>query len=194
MTRRIFATLILSLVLAGCGGRAPLMTAGPDAASAYRPQPGKAVVVFLRPSRIAPGVRPAVFDVSAGRMRLVGVFRTRTKVAYHVAPGKRRFMVVGENADFMAADLAKGKTYYAIVAPRPGMWKARFSLRPVHLEQSATAQFAGWLDASAWVENTPASTEWAEKNMPSIKKKHAAYLAKWNRKATKPTLARRDGK
>ncbi|PZN84509.1 MAG: hypothetical protein DM484_02725 [Candidatus Methylumidiphilus alinenensis] len=40
-------------------------------------------------------------------------------------------MVVGENADFMEAELFANRTYYVNVAPRMGCWKARFSLNPL---------------------------------------------------------------
>ncbi len=104
-------------------------------------------------------------------------------------------MVIGENADFMDAELLAGKTYYVLVTPRPGLWKARFSLRPIHEEELGTDDFDEWYDASRWVEKTAESDQWAFENMDSIREKQAAYLAKWADKplAERPKLYPQDG-
>ena len=105
-------------------------------------------------------------------------------------------MVIGESADFMKVDLESGKTYYTLVVPRMGVWKARFSLRPVHKEGLDTKEFAQWLKSCQFYENTDASFDWVEQNAPNIQSKKNQYLRKWNEKpeGNKPTLLPDDGR
>lgn len=70
-----------------------------------------------------------------------------TKVAYHTEPGEHMFMVIAESADFMQATLEAGKTYYAQIVPRPGVWKARFSFRPIN-------DIAGETRLQQWIAET----------------------------------------
>ncbi len=60
-------------------------------------------------------------------------------------------MVVSEAADFAKADVEAGKTYYVLVTPRMGWWKARFSLRPLMREQLDGKDFAEGSEAQ-WNE------------------------------------------
>ena len=103
-------------------------------------------------------------------------------------------MVVSEAADFMAAELEVGKTYYALVTPRLGVWKARFSLRPVTAEELASGKFAEWDDDCRFIENTPASHAWAKENWSDIQSKKVEYLQKWDPRTDKPTLRPTDGR
>jgi len=104
-------------------------------------------------------------------------------------------MVVGESADFMAADLEANKTYYALVTPRMGWWKARFSLKPVHNGELNSPDLIEWLEDCEWVEKNAASENWASSNMPSIESKHKEYYEKWMSKdlAERPRLLSQDG-
>ena len=103
-------------------------------------------------------------------------------------------MVVSEAADFMAAELEGGKTYYALVTPRMGAWKARFSLRPVTAGELAGKEFADWDKDCAFIENTPASEAWAKENWVDIQSKKVEYLQKWEPRTDKPTLRATDGR
>jgi hypothetical protein len=94
-------------------------------------------------------------------------------------------MVIAENADFVDATLEAGKTYYLLISPRPGVWKARFSLLPVHNNPAAkysvhSEDFKEWMSGE-FVENTDASLKWYQNNKASVDKKKAEYLEKWNR-------------
>jgi hypothetical protein len=105
-------------------------------------------------------------------------------------------MAIGESADFMSAELEANKTYYALVTPRMGGWKARFSLKPIHADELNTSEFKKWSDATQWVEKSPASENWASSNMTSIQKKQKKYFAKWMKKneSDRPRLLPQDGK
>jgi hypothetical protein len=123
------AAVLLLLLLGACAGTSQYMRdVAPEKAN-YTPKPDKALVVFMRPSSLGFAVQSSVFDVTDGSPVFVAIVSALTKVAHYAEPGERRYMVIGESADFMAANLDSGKVYYSLVTPRFGVWKARFSLR-----------------------------------------------------------------
>ncbi len=185
--------LLALLVLAGCAGSSAYMRDVPAEQANYAPAAGRALIVFMRPSGLGFAVQSTVYEVTDGAPVMVGVVSAKTKLAYDVPPGQRHFMVVGESADFMRAELAPGKTYYALVTPRMGVWKARFSLRPVAKTELAGAQFRDWYDDCRWVENTPGSQQWFADNRDSIIEKQNDNWSKWQSKPDKPILYATDG-
>jgi hypothetical protein len=97
-------------------------------------------------------------------------------------------MVVSEAADYMEANLDPGKTYYAMVTPRMGAWKARFSMHPVRNSgngefQYDSKQFQEWLQKTKFVANTVESRAWAKENLGNIKDKHERYWVVWKQKS-----------
>lgn len=185
--------LVLVVLLAGCAGPITHMREAPGGVS-IAPPPGKAVVVFLRPSSLGFAIASSVYELKAGGDAFVGIVPAKRKLVYVTDPGSRRFMVVSEAADFMAAELEGGKTYYALVTPRMGAWKARFSLRPVTAGELAGKEFADWDKDCTFIENTPASEAWAKENWPDIQSKKVEYLQKWEPRTDKPTLRATDGR
>jgi hypothetical protein len=156
--------------------------------------PNEAVVIFLRPSGMGFGVQSSVFEISDNRAAtLVGIVAAKKKLAYRTTPGPHTFMIVGESADFMYADLQPGRTYHAIAQVRMGVWKARFSLQPVHAWDRGS--LAGYLADSSWVETTQDSLRWAQENAADIEDKRAEYYVKWMQKppADRPMLHPDDG-
>jgi hypothetical protein len=149
---------------------------------------GKAMLVIMRPSHAGGAIAASVYDVTGEQITLIGVLGPKDKVAYQVAPGPHRFMVVAENADFMEATLDAGKTYYAVLRARPGLWKARFSLLPIHATSAdqynlQDPEFQKWNAASEWVERTERADAWFAENHASVEGKHRDYLVKWDRMA-----------
>lgn len=193
---RLALLAALALSASACAGSIKNMkevTAGtPEPA----PAPGKAMVVFLRPSGMAYGIQSSVFAVNDRTPQLVGIVAAKTKVAWQADPGKHLFMVVGESGDFMSAELQAGKTYFAMVTPRMGMWKARFSLKPVGPEEAMSPEFVLGMNGSRWVEKDQASEDWARENAASVQAKYDAYYPKWMEKAEadRPQLRITDGK
>jgi len=179
---------LLALLL-GCApsfAKSPLMQ--PAADGDPKPEPGKALVVFLRPSFYGGGISSSVFDAPDGPDTYIGVLKHKDKVAYQAEPGAHRFMVVSENADFVDATLDAGKTYYVLVKARPGAWKARFSLIPIHNRADAeyslqSKDFADWNGKTKFAEKTPEAEQWYRDNKASVDGKKADYLQKWNRMA-----------
>jgi hypothetical protein len=148
------------------------------------PPTGKALVVFMRPTSFGGAIKATVYDVSSSEPQFLGISSRKTKIAYVADPGKHVFMVVGENADFMDADLVADKTYYVLVSPRMGMWKARFSLLPIRNDAGKEGiqgpSFAKWNSKSKWIQRGPGADAWYAEHKADIADKQAKYLAKWN--------------
>ena len=149
---------------------------------------GKAMLVIMRPSFYGGAIAASVYDITGGQTRLIGVLGPKDKIAYPVDAGAHRFMVVAENADFMEATLDAGKTYYAVVRARPGVWKARVSLLPIRATSADQynvqgAEFKEWNDKSEWVERTERADAWFAEHGASIEEKKRDYLEKWDRMA-----------
>ena len=192
---RLLVIMIIALFVSGCAGSSRYMKLVPEHESSYTPGGGRSLVIFMRPSGFAFAIQSSVFDITTGENKLVGIVSAKKKVAYQTDPGEHMFMVIGESADFMKADLQAGKTYYALVTPRMGAWKARFSLKPVHKDDLASGKAKKWESSCKPVQNTDASYDWARKNAPSIQSKKETFIKKWDEKpdSGKPMLNAEDG-
>jgi len=188
--------VILLAMASGCTSTA-MRPLGPGSVPSA-PAPGGSVIIFMRPSFVGGAIQSSVFELRPDGDKFVGIVSSKTKIAYATEPGQHLFMVIEENADFMRANMAAGKTYYALVTPRMGWWKARFSLRPVHRNEIGSGEFNGWDEATHFVENTDESRQWARDNWPSIQDKKVDYVRKWNQKSeadkNELTLLEQDGK
>jgi hypothetical protein len=185
-------TLLGTLLLAGCASNpmAPVadQTLPPAAADS-------AQVVFMRDAYTGKAIVSSLYDVTDGKTRFIGVMANGTKIAYPTTPGKHTFMVVSEAADFMEADLVAGKTYYALVTPRMGLWKARFSLWPISNDPEAahslkSKNFKGWVEDTDLVTNSPKSLAWYERVKASVEKKRASYWPVWQEKSAEAVAER----
>lgn len=183
--KRILASLALLLLLplGGCVATSKNMTRSANLQPI--PEPGKALVVFMRPSTYGGGIQATVYDASQPAEEFIGIVSGKTKIAHQAEPGKHLFMVIGENADFVNATLDADKTYYVLVSPRMGVWKARFSLLPIHNDTAAkyslkSADFPKWQAATHFVEKSADAETWYQQNAASVKAKRADYMQKWN--------------
>ena len=71
-----------------------------------------------------------------------------------------------------------------LVTPRIGMWRARFSFRPVRQDECAGSEFAGWNSAAPhYYAVTPAAQTWATNSATSVAAKRAEY---WPEGTAKP--------
>lgn len=153
------------------------MTEVPPEQRVVAPEPGKALVVFLRPSSFGGAIQASVFDGKD----YIGTVSANTQVPYQASPGEHMFAVIGESADFMKATLDAGKTYYAIVQARMGFWKARFSLRPQN-GQISDAEMSDALESTRQVVPNDEGRTWAQNNADSIEQKIAKYRPEWENK------------
>ena len=193
-TVRIFFIAALTLLASGCG-TIKYMKEMPAGSTVQAPKPGKAVVVFLRSTFVAQAITASVFEIRNDNPELVGLVANKTKLAYEVDPGRRVFMVVSESADYMSADLAPNRTYYAFVDPRMGAFRARFSLAAVNRGGARSQDAQSCLEDCRLVEKTAESEGWARENMSDIRSKHLQNYPRWNQKPNneKPHLMREDG-
>ncbi len=192
----IVIALSFMMFLGGCAGSVKNMQAVSASSMSASPAKGKARIVFLRPSSLGFAVQSSVFELRGNSPHMVGIVAAKKKVAYDVNPGKHTFMVVSESGDFMTANMVANKTYYALVTPRMGVWKARFSLKAVHANEAKSEKFNKWLNECQWVRKTTDSTNWANKNAASIQSKYTGNYSKWLSKpaSKKPHLVAQDGK
>jgi hypothetical protein len=186
----------LALLLGGCAGTVVKMREVPAAEAMQAPESGKALLVFMRPSGLGFAIQSSVFEIKDNAPELIGIVAAKTRVEHQVAPGKYLFMTIGENADFMSAEVAAGKTYYVKVEPRMGMWKARFGLEPYRAKDLSGSVFAGELKDCRPVAKNAESDAWAAENMTSIRQKRSEYYGDWMKKpeAERPRLALEDGR
>ena len=178
----VFVSLI-ALLMVGCVTTSDHMVG--SQVTEHQPAPGKALVVFMRPSNYGGAIQASVYDASTAKEEFIGIVSGNTKVAHQAEPGKHLFMVIGENADFLNATLDAGKTYYVLVSPRMGVWKARFSLLPIHDDPAAkyslrSEDFRAWQADTRFVEKSPAAEAWFSANAGSISEKRADYMVRWN--------------
>lgn len=179
----------LLLMVVGCASKH--MTIVDESSRVTRPAPGKALVYFIRNTTLGGAIQASLFD---GDM-YIGTISAMRHIAYQADPGKHLFMVIGESADFMQAELIEGKMYYAYVVPRTGVWKARFSFRPQNgqIDQNEIDKDIRSLDQI--VANEVGKT-WAEENANSIRAYKGKYLPEWEQKSehTKQILHAASGK
>ena len=163
------------------------LTLRPPSADASR-------IVFLRPSHWGGAIQTSLYDVSGPSPEFIGVLSAGKKIVHDISPGAHRFMVVSENADFMEAQLAPGRTYYAVVGYRVGFWNGRFPLWPVKADADAPYSlqdddFQEWVEAESVVK-TARADEWARDELVEVQSKYDAYLPVWQQKSPEDRAAR----
>jgi len=190
----ILFLLFVSAFLFSCAGSSSLMKDAVENESTFKAGTDESVVVFMRPSGTGFAIQSSVFKVGPEGEEFVGIVPAKKKVVFRTSPGKHTFMIVGESADFLQAELEAGKTYYALITPRMGVWKARFSLAAVHKNVDKN-KLKSWTKGCKLVENKQDAYGWAKRNAKDIQNKHKKYYAKWSGKAekNKPILHPEDG-
>lgn len=175
ITIRLASLLFVGLLMTGCASTQ--MNAIPKDQLVTKPEPGKALVYFVRATSFGGAIQAPLFDDD----QYIGTSSAKTIVPYQATPGAHMFMVVGESADFLQAELLPDKTYYAEVTPRIGAWKARFSLRPQN-GQITDKQISGWEASCKQVKPNDKGFAWAKQNAGSVQKLKQEYLPKWQSK------------
>jgi hypothetical protein len=184
---KIRALLLLTMAFFVAGCASSKMIDAPEQ-QMVTPSADKAQVIFFRSSFVGSAIQASLFDATDGGAKFIGILSNGKKLAYEVDPGKHTFMVVSEAADFMHAELLGGKTYYAIVTPRMGAWRARFSLHPVRNGgpgefQIDSDDFREWMAEAVFTQNTPESYAWAEASASSVAERQREYWEVWQQKS-----------
>ena len=176
--------LLIPVLLTACADGVKMAPSEPPQMRA-----GDSMVVFMRPSNLGHIVASSVYDVTGPETKFIGVVNFGDKLAVPVKPGKYTYMVIGESADFMQADVQAGRTCYAVVTPRMGVWKARFSFRPVRSGEIGGSEFAAWTAATKYVTNSAQTEAWAKDNANDVNSKRNEYWPQWNSKPASDRLA-----
>jgi hypothetical protein len=113
--------------------------------SALAPQPGQALVVFVRPSGFGAAIHPTILDESG---RFVGEANARACFGVTVPPGRHRFVVWAENTDALDADVVADKTYFVLVEANLGWGSARMHL------YAFTPRHPDWPKREHWLAET----------------------------------------
>jgi hypothetical protein len=193
--------LLLLAVLLSVGCAKNTMTVM-EQQEVQRPPADEVQVVFMRPSSLGAAISASLFEVTDGNIEFVGIIVPNVRVLYQTKPGKHVFMVVSEAGDFMEADLAGGKTYYSIVTPRLGLWKARFSLWPYKSEanakyHTAAPDFEKYMNSGELVGISPEARAWYDEHKADIEAKYQEYWPVWQEKTpdaiAERSLAPEDG-
>lgn len=193
LSRHWAAIALAALLAAGCASEpgddiSPFMNKLGTNKRVPPPGPDESVVIFIRPTDESNSTQSTLYDLRDDGDHFVGVGSAMSRVAWRTSPGGHLFMVIGEAADFMYAELAPGKTYYARVVPRFGFTKARFSLFPVRRQELGGAAFDEW-NALELVECNTDCERWVRKHVNSIVSKRSEYLAKWDKKTQRERAA-----
>jgi hypothetical protein len=148
----------------------------------------QAEVVFLRHSFYGSNIKATLYEVTDHKTIFIGIIENKESFSYRVSPGKHTFMIVSEAADFLEADVLPGRTYYSIVTPRMGAWKARFSLWPIRNDgttefHTQSPDFKKWTAEATPVTINDKDKEWYEKHKESVESKRADYMPAWKKKS-----------
>jgi hypothetical protein len=179
----------------GCAGKVSHMKAVPKSEVSLEASKDDAVIVFMRPSPFGFVVQSSIYEIIDDKPEIVGILAAEKRMAYRIKPGKHLFMVVGESADFMEADVVAGRTYYATVVPRIGFWKLRYSFNPLqkHEYDADPSEIDEWLNECDWVIKTTETEAWFKENAADIEAKYRKYYKVWIEKEEKPALKADDG-
>lgn len=171
----MFSLIVLVGLLCSCAS--PYMTRVVDADVTLEPEAGKALVHFMRPSSLGGGIQSYLYDGE----QYIGTVSAGTRVSYQADPGEHLFMVTGDTADFMMADVVAGSIYHAVISAYPGFVTYRFAFRPVN-DQVADEELNRWFTGTREVVVNPKGEEWANDNEDRAAKFQKKYLPSWQRK------------
>jgi hypothetical protein len=168
----------MAVLVSGCASG--LMREAPNQ-QVSQPGPKTAKVVFMRSSMVAAAIGCDLFEVVGGDLKFIGQLPTGNKVVYETTPGKKVFMAYGTAADYMLAELAPGKTYYAIV--RPNWGTGGFAPTPIRDLKSAEAK--EWISGTKLLEvgDQKEVDAWLAENKQRLQGIHAEYWSRFERKS-----------
>lgn len=178
LATRIYLILLI-FCLFGCAGPVKHMRPVSEEMAVSAPVDGKSLVVFMRPSTIGFTTQSSVHYLEDTTPVLIGIVAAKKKVSFETEPGEYIFMVAGENADFLSAEILANKTYYILIQPKLGIWNTRFYLQPIRFSQLDSEEFNGWLSDCEWVEKTPESESWANRNQQTVIGKYETHYPEW---------------
>jgi hypothetical protein len=150
---------------AGCAATSeymrPAQLTGPPT-----PPPGQALVVFVRPSSFALGLR---FTILSAQGQFLGDSLPASNFAIILPPGQHVFFGWAENTSALRADLAPDRTYYVEVAPKMGFGSARCHLLAITPRAESWAKLSTWLrETAAYLPDTAAGQAYLASRAPDV--------------------------
>jgi len=130
----VFFVLVILLVTS-CGGKYMIKQ---DPIS--KPEPGKALVNFVRPSFFGKAVRVSLWDGD----KLVGISYGKQAFQYECDPGNHLFIAWSEYKSPVEAELLPDHAYYIVLQIRMGVWRGRIHQVPVNKHHELWAQALEW--------------------------------------------------
>lgn len=188
--------LVIAAGLSGCAAHKMEVVSSPEAVTESDPK--KAIIVFYKPSEHV-AFRPIVisssnfsplYDVTGGKLDFLGNISFASKFAYAAAPGKRRYMLVSESADFIDVDALAGKTYYIRVDSKTGY---RFFRANLNGMPASTPGLKKELENCQWIESPPSSFKWAAERSELFRKRYDDFLPGWLKSKYREFLGPQDG-
>lgn len=151
-------------------------------------QSKESTVVFMRSTLRGVLVKSSVYEIIDGETKFIGLLKNKKKITYKTTPGSHTFMVIAESADFMLADLLPGKTYYSVIEPRLGAFKARFSMYPIRNDGQSkiyvgSKKFDKMEYKTEEVVLSQKSIDWYNDHKKKFEKKRVKYWQKWLEKS-----------
>ena len=172
--------LLPLLALLWAGFVYPIATepAASDGPMSYVAPNDKAVVVFLRPSKLGKAINFYVMDENK---QFLTMFRGNQNTGVAVPPGKRTIYVVSENAELVRAELAAGRTYIIVARAKMGFGKARVEVETVRRNTPSFAESATWIrDTKAADPDLDDGAKWVRKHESAIAKRIGNAEAEWS--------------
>lgn len=124
------AFLILSILL---------LCSGITVAQGFKPpEPGKAVVYFVRVSNYGYAVSFEFFHQD----KYIGAFKGMNYMRYECDPGEQLFWASSENKEFLTSELKPDGTYIVVVDVVMGFWKAHVGMTPLDVSNDEVFQRA----------------------------------------------------
>lgn len=175
----LFAFAFMAVFSSGCSSK-HMQPADPTVAEAH-PGPDETKIVFFRSTTLGGAIQAFLCEEKDGKLEYVAIVSAGAKVAHKTTPGKHVYLTGAENGELLEANMEGGKTYYAYVSPRMGMWKARFVFVPVTGEMLSTDGFKKDLAWCDWRESNREGLAWFSENLPSLNEKYIDALSDYTK-------------
>jgi hypothetical protein len=178
----MFQKTVLTFLIALLAGMS-----GVNAQGFEPPQPGKAVVYFVRPSKSSMLTSFEYFHND----QYIGIFKGKNYMRYECDPGANLFWVSSENKEFVTADLAEGGTYLIGVEAVMGVAKSRVNVYLITVKDAGEFSDAAALIRSRPPVETP-SVVIRDMNIQLadfIRTKLAQYETEWKTHYTYPHIS-----
>jgi hypothetical protein len=146
----------------------------------------QSAVVFFRDTVLGGAIQAPVVEYAGADVQFVGIISANTRLLHKTAPGRHVYVVGGEGANLLEAELAPKKFYYVRVEPKIGLFKARFALEPVEAFGESGEKLEKALEDCAWVAAGASAASWFAENRESMQAKAAHAAEKEDKFVLKP--------